>query len=340
MRIYNHSPIILGGRQPIKAGQHPHLAEVFPHIAAPRYMVIQQIKRAIRSGKSIVVLGLPGVGKSRLFIKLDQELGITRNKYMYALRSNFADRLASKSGLVIMDDIRFHVPARALEFPDIPWPNEVVGSEIGQQAIAQAITQGKQLVFIEPPMEEDFLAQFGFEIFILPPASFEEFDTVFKQEQVNGRTLSFPARKQIYKITGGNFRLAHALFKLLKSQAFTLTGKLLSAQQLTQDEIALLTQAVENEHKYCLKAIQDQFIEDTWANGLIRFAFLPNNGSIKADRFWTHFCPEQQGAIVRLLHYGVLIVEKDEIKFRSPLVQQAFADFFDPTRWSSPFIVF
>ncbi len=241
MRVYAQPPIIIGGRQPVKPNQKPHLAEVFPQIAAPQHLIKAQIKGAIRRGENVVILGVPGSGKSYFAEELFDEFSMRAENYLLGtLHDMFEIEVESKSGLIILDDMRFYVPASQTQFPDVPVSIGRVGPELGTQVISKAIQQSKQLIITNVPIEEAFLVQLaqslGFKVFILPSATFEEFS-----DSVSTITsLSLPAKsiRLIFELSGGNYRIAKEIINSIELQPqSSLSIKILAGQKLDPEDL-------------------------------------------------------------------------------------------------------
>jgi hypothetical protein len=322
-KIFSHPPVIIGGRQPVKPGRHPHLAEIAPEIAISRFHIIDQIRKMILAGKSVVVLGMPGVGKSFAIEKIAQELDLS-----------FDNQIVSESSDPILLDDR---PSFIRSFPDRP-------------KIIDLINQGKQFIFVSPPYFEHEYIEFVSkcqtnrkpEVAVLPPADYTEFanylrhafsnnnsDIRMMHKKEGSSSLSEKTLKILFGLTGGNFRIAeYALDYLLEDteEMSCIRKAIVNGKELSSVQINTLYQ----EFKFDRRRGFDPPLSLIYSNFKSYYIHLAStnkfiDGEMRISDFWK---PEinrwVNSTVFRLLKYGLLKIEGDRITFRGSLVREAF----------------
>lgn len=333
-RIYAPPPFILGGRHPVEPGKHPHLAEVYPQIATPQYLVIKQIQAAIRARQSVVVLGIPGVGKSRLCYEMRKTLKLPMTNYFEDSAAPFFSAEAKGEAIstapFFFDDLEYVAHWR--------------------KGFAQAIRDGFQLVFFNPPAYEsifvDFIRVFALEgkvtIFILPSASFTEFQEsilssnkvihyyvpddaslssakIWRRQEQSLSALSPASIKTLFDLSGGNYGQAlEVLEKLGQGKPSPALAKILSgapSESIKTAEIDKLVSIV-NEPSLILSVTSHGFTD-----------YLPliaehfQKRPMPSAKFWKKDS-ETRASILRLLQYGLLTIKEGSIRVRGRLLER------------------
>lgn len=208
INTFGHSATVLGGRAPQKPGTRPHLAELVPEIAISRHHIIRQIKDEIRQGKSMVISGQPGVGKSALFKELFHELSLSlQNIFSSCEESRFIGEIISpagnRSGPVLIDDL-----------------NAMLCNNVYQTRISERLNEGAQYVFASPLVFLDNyipIAERSELLFrIIPPADLAEFSSAFR--------FPTPDPAKLFTLCGGNYRLAEGITGISDDSITTALG--------------------------------------------------------------------------------------------------------------------
>lgn len=347
--VYRHPPILVGGRQPIKPGRHPHLAEIVPEIAISRSRFTRHIREMIWGGKSIIILGLPGTGKSFLVERLAGRFDFSFIEFKTSDKFfKFAEsyRPGSVSRPILLDDM-----------------SSIIHNILEWEKVIDLINKGQQLVFLGPPQLEPHYASFirrcqpkhAPQIIILPAADFPEFSDslrnpysnyylplkiILNKENIEGTaSISDQTTKILFDLTGGNFRITDYVLNILakgEKKISSIRNSIFNGKKPNSAQIKKLYEEVisnrekRKKERWRWESDPLKLIRNNFSN--VRFTLLPfsskfTDGKMKIADFWRldHDSPERN-EILRVLKYGLIKVEGDTIAFRGSLVQQEFND--------------
>ncbi|MFA6432192.1 MAG: hypothetical protein WCV91_07430 [Candidatus Margulisiibacteriota bacterium] len=202
----------------------PTIETTLPMLPSRR-QVIREIGDSIRNGRSHIILGKPGVGKSHLANEICEALALDESRYYHRLYFSYipapltserAEKIKSNGKYVIVDD---H------------------DEEIIENVLPRLVERGVPFLSFHPPAREmDYRRKFGesIGISIFPPAESEEFlQCGFLSE------FSMEGRQQLFQLSGGNYRVTEYMlapdfrpFEMTKIVMRACAGESLDEQSL------------------------------------------------------------------------------------------------------------
>lgn len=313
---YAPSPIIIGGRKPLKPGQRPPLAELVPEITMPRSCMVQQIKSLMQSKRLVVVLALPGAGKSVLARNLRQEFRIPWNQSYYSEIRRTYPEISYRTIPHTLDGIRAGDPGATLLLDDVHPLAHVI------ENTPRLLEQGRKVVVFHPPAYEKNYARLvkGLEeaaIVILPPADLEEFSDAHMRI---ARCLSREAARGVYDLCGGNMRLARFVIFGPEEES-TIQNKIRAGKKLDPAEVETMVHEIEERFARPLHSLIFINFKDHLPFLLRHF----EKKGLPVTKFWELPYEERESAL-KLLRYGLLTLTSSgkTIAFRGELIRKRF----------------
>jgi energy-coupling factor transporter ATP-binding protein EcfA2 len=322
--VFSHPSIIIGGRRAVFEGKKPHLATLVPETIFPRRHIINQIRTAIKSGHSVIVLGLPGIGKSTIIKGIMQKLGVPKSSYIdyKVILSTRINHVAFVNSVLTEDFVNCGHP---IFVDDIP--TRAIADKKLRSIFSNHINRGRQFIFSGPAGHDSHYAELvrscgnkNTKIYVLPPAGFNEFKTGLPNHPI---TQEIPRR--LFQLSGGSFRIINELLLNVGKTDKWALGRLGQAELSVADTLLLATYC-SNELSYIYNNFENELslLFDCFP-GLSDSQLVANNlkaAGLSARDFWGLSLGNQQ-RVLRWIKYGLLKIDGENIDYRGELIKCA-----------------